>query len=248
MGMRLAEEPYVSINGEGEYVGNRVIFIRTQGCSVGCSWCDSKFTWQHNAGKLYSDSELNRVVTKLGVGSILWWTGGEPLEAWDDISMYIKAYRRKNLNIMVSAVPMYFDDFFDVIDHLVVDVKLKSARIQYNQIKVIDEYVSNVPDGNTMELKMVVGLDDIEEAMTVAELYEDLPITMQPLYHDEMAVRSMMRDKSEDEFADTFSRPKELSLESWYVKMMDKMGDRFNNVRLLPQLHKMIWPTKMRGV
>lgn len=38
-------EIFESIQGEGHYTGTPSIFIRFQGCDVGCHWCDTKHTW-----------------------------------------------------------------------------------------------------------------------------------------------------------------------------------------------------------
>lgn len=38
-------EMFQTLQGEGFYTGVPAIFIRLQGCPVGCSWCDTKHTW-----------------------------------------------------------------------------------------------------------------------------------------------------------------------------------------------------------
>lgn len=38
-------EIFETIQGEGVYTGVPAIFIRLQGCPVGCPWCDTKHTW-----------------------------------------------------------------------------------------------------------------------------------------------------------------------------------------------------------
>ncbi len=39
-------ELFETIQGEGSFTGQPAIFIRLQGCPVGCSWCDTKHTWE----------------------------------------------------------------------------------------------------------------------------------------------------------------------------------------------------------
>ena len=39
-------EIFETIQGEGSYTGVPAIFIRLQGCPVGCAWCDTKHTWE----------------------------------------------------------------------------------------------------------------------------------------------------------------------------------------------------------
>lgn len=36
---------FESLQGEGSYTGLPSIFVRLQGCPVGCPWCDTKHTW-----------------------------------------------------------------------------------------------------------------------------------------------------------------------------------------------------------
>ena len=38
-------EMFQTLQGEGFFTGVPAIFIRLQGCPVGCAWCDTKHTW-----------------------------------------------------------------------------------------------------------------------------------------------------------------------------------------------------------
>jgi 7-carboxy-7-deazaguanine synthase len=38
-------EIFESIQGEGSFTGAPSIFVRLQGCPVGCAWCDTKHSW-----------------------------------------------------------------------------------------------------------------------------------------------------------------------------------------------------------
>ena len=53
------KESFLSIQGEGYYVGQSSYFIRTQGCDIGCHWCDEPKSWKLNAGiKMTSNALL----------------------------------------------------------------------------------------------------------------------------------------------------------------------------------------------
>ncbi|AOW78986.1 7-cyano-7-deazaguanosine (preQ0) biosynthesis protein QueE [Colwellia sp. PAMC 20917] len=39
-------EIFETLQGEGTFTGQPSIFLRLQGCPVGCSWCDTKHTWE----------------------------------------------------------------------------------------------------------------------------------------------------------------------------------------------------------
>ncbi|PHM35698.1 7-carboxy-7-deazaguanine synthase QueE [Xenorhabdus innexi] len=44
-------EMFQTLQGEGVFTGVPAVFIRLQGCPVGCSWCDTKHTWEKEADK-----------------------------------------------------------------------------------------------------------------------------------------------------------------------------------------------------
>ncbi|ACY83889.1 7-carboxy-7-deazaguanine synthase QueE [Edwardsiella piscicida] len=54
-------EIFQSLQGEGFYTGVPAVFIRLQGCPVGCSWCDSQHTW-HQRPECQAD--LAQIVEK----------------------------------------------------------------------------------------------------------------------------------------------------------------------------------------
>ncbi|WP_406663600.1 7-carboxy-7-deazaguanine synthase QueE [Gallaecimonas sp. GXIMD1310] len=42
-------EIFETLQGEGRFSGLPAIFVRLQGCPVGCPWCDTKHTWEQRA-------------------------------------------------------------------------------------------------------------------------------------------------------------------------------------------------------
>ncbi len=76
---RIAETFY-SIQGEGVTAGLPAIFVRLQGCSVGCAWCDTKYSWDPAAGHEVSLDALFEEVAAYPCRRVV-ITGGEPLES-----------------------------------------------------------------------------------------------------------------------------------------------------------------------
>jgi 7-carboxy-7-deazaguanine synthase len=51
-------EIFATVQGEGFHVGTPSIFIRLQGCDVGCGWCDTKHTWSVRAAQESSAEQM----------------------------------------------------------------------------------------------------------------------------------------------------------------------------------------------
>ncbi|VTP60469.1 7-carboxy-7-deazaguanine synthase [Serratia rubidaea] len=54
-------EMFQTLQGEGYFTGVPAIFIRLQGCPVGCSWCDTKHTWEKDA---HREVDMQRILVK----------------------------------------------------------------------------------------------------------------------------------------------------------------------------------------
>jgi len=52
-------EVFQSIQGEGEFTGLPAIFVRLQGCDVGCAWCDTQHSWHIDPDNELSVSQLS---------------------------------------------------------------------------------------------------------------------------------------------------------------------------------------------
>ncbi len=90
-------EVFLTLQGEATHTGTPAIFIRLQGCDVGCPWCDTRHTWtlnkQHEVATLekanaklecwtiMSADELARQVSFIGKAARhVVITGGEPFQ------------------------------------------------------------------------------------------------------------------------------------------------------------------------
>lgn len=73
-------EIFHSLQGEGVRAGERCVFIRLQGCSLRCSWCDTAYALDHKKGGF--DMIGEEILSKIEEFdcNFIEFTGGEPLE------------------------------------------------------------------------------------------------------------------------------------------------------------------------
>lgn len=101
--MRVSEI-FETIQGEGPLTGTPSIFIRLQGCTVGCSWCDTKYTWDAKGGEEASIHRIfERIMKFVGITHVV-VTGGEPLEAPDFVELVGLLSKHKEVQIESAAV------------------------------------------------------------------------------------------------------------------------------------------------
>lgn len=70
-------EDFYSLQGEGFNTGKAAYFIRLGGCDIGCSWCDTKFSWNADFHKLTQTIDIVEKAASFPAKAIV-VTGGEP--------------------------------------------------------------------------------------------------------------------------------------------------------------------------
>ncbi len=71
-------EEFYTLQGEGFHTGKAAYFIRIGGCDVGCSWCDSKLSWNPAVFPPVNVDEIVKRAANLPAKAVV-VTGGEPL-------------------------------------------------------------------------------------------------------------------------------------------------------------------------
>lgn len=92
-------EIFYSIQGEGSHTGLPAVFVRLQGCSVRCDWCDTKYTWKKgdecriipihdvfvkdrkpHCTKISPNDLVVEIIRRFPFAPLVILTGGEPCE------------------------------------------------------------------------------------------------------------------------------------------------------------------------
>jgi 7-carboxy-7-deazaguanine synthase len=99
-------ELFYSIQGEGALVGVPSFFIRTSGCNLRCSWCDTPYTsWQPEGVEMSLDRILDEVRAHPMRHVVV--TGGEPMIAPEIIPL-CERLRDAGLHITVETAGTVF--------------------------------------------------------------------------------------------------------------------------------------------
>ncbi|HKX00584.1 MAG TPA: 7-carboxy-7-deazaguanine synthase QueE [Bryobacteraceae bacterium] len=94
-------EIFHSLQGEGSLIGVPSIFIRSSGCNLRCSWCDTPYTsWQPEGQHLSLDAILAQVAAYPSRHVVV--TGGEPMIA-PEIVPLTEQLRARGLHITIET-------------------------------------------------------------------------------------------------------------------------------------------------
>jgi len=102
-------EIFWSAQGEGVHSGYPAVFIRLSGCSLRCSYCDSRASWPPGRS-LRPDAIVATVAEKISAFPLarLVITGGEPLE--QDLQALVAALKRRDYFVAVETNGLHFQD------------------------------------------------------------------------------------------------------------------------------------------
>ncbi len=148
-GKHLINSIYRASEGEGIFVGRPQVFVRYQGCAVGCLNCDSKDTWEFSDSSAQSlDLILNQVYEEGFQGSIknVSITGGDPLHPAHVPHVFelVKRLKDKKYYINIEAAgTRVVDEIFDLVDFISFDFKTPSTGVKTplrNVSKMITQY------------------------------------------------------------------------------------------------------------
>lgn len=230
-----------TIQGEGMVVGRKTMFVRTAGCDYSCSWCDSAFTWDGSAKEEIEMLTADAITTRLketGGDQFdhVTISGGNPalLKKLDEL---IEALHELGIEVALETQGSRWQNWFNSIDDLTISPKPPSSKMSTNW-EILDDIITKLKKNNrhrNTSLKVVIFNDeDLTYAEKVHERYPEIPFFLQ-VGNDDLEeskvtnLASHLLDKYE-----------------WLIEKVVTSA-RLNHVRVLPQVHALVWGNK-RGV
>jgi len=222
-------EIFDSIQGEGIQIGMPMTFVRLAGCNLKCKWCDTKYAWKD--GKKMSTMDIVTKVNKEWVCI----TGGEPL--LQDLTDLVETLKWSRwLTIETNGTIFPSNDVLRAVDLWTVSPKFGSSGMQPN-LEVIEKFLRS---GVYLQLKFVIQngsdylmLKDLLRQLKSEDLYETA-IVLQP---EGSSVRS------DADIPQYLAKLRTLT----EVVTNDDFWREFDEVRVLPQLHRIVWTEVTRG-
>ncbi|MCP9772281.1 7-carboxy-7-deazaguanine synthase QueE [Synechococcus sp. Tobar12-5m-g] len=144
-------ETFHSLQGEGAHAGRSAFFIRLGGCTVGCSWCDTKHSWPAGVHPQTAITELAAravAATRAGAGFVV-ITGGEPLH--HNLDALCEALHPLTLHLETSGV----DPLSGRFDWITLSPKphrppSEEALGQCDELKVVVQGSADLPFAERM--------------------------------------------------------------------------------------------------
>ncbi|MBU9720882.1 MULTISPECIES: 7-carboxy-7-deazaguanine synthase QueE [Bacillaceae] len=228
-----------TIQGEGMVIGRKTMFVRTAGCDYSCDWCDSAFTWD-GTGKpdLMSAEKIWSVLSDIGEDhfSHVTISGGNPA-LLPQLSNLIQILKDNRIRIGVETQGSRWQDWLLHVDDLTISPKPPSSKMN-TDLDVLDQIIGNLVDGGRLKnisLKIVIfDEEDLEYAKQVHQRYSKVNLYLQVGNDDVTTVED-----------DVLTRHL-LQRYEWLINQVTANCD-WNDVRVLPQLHTLVWGNK-RGV
>lgn len=230
-----------TIQGEGMLIGQKTMFIRTAGCDYRCSWCDSAFTWDGSAKADIRYLTATEIITELnhiagGRFAHVTLSGGNPA-LLSKIGSLVALLKQAHIRMAVETQGSRWQDWLLDIEDVTLSPKPPSSNMTTNgkQLDIIVNRLWNRPQKYNLCLKVVVfNEEDFSYAIDIHERYPTVPFVMQV--------------GNEDLYSTENNQLVEKLL-GQYERLIERVAaePRLNHIRVLPQLHTLVWGNK-RGV
>ena len=228
-------EIFTSIEGEGILYGTKTLFVRFAGCPFSCFYCDTKESLPLDSGNEYSIEDAYKLIdTNIKDNTFkVNFTGGDPLVQHEAVAKLAKYVQNKKINTYLESScfdSTRFEYVLPFIDILKIEFKTKDSDFidSKNYEKLINNAMHclslSVSAKKTTYIKIVVS------SKTQLNDFKSL-------------VKQIFNIVSHNQLNGFVIQPtfgiSEPSLDL-LLKLYDLVYPYYDEVRIIPQLHKFI--------
>jgi 7-carboxy-7-deazaguanine synthase len=169
-------EIFYSIQGEGLLAGVPSVFVRTSGCNLRCTWCDTPYTsWKPEGEELPLDEILAKVTSYAPTHVVV--TGGEPMLTQNIVPL-TASLREMGLHVTIETAGTVYQPV--VCDLMSISPKLANSTphqrdggrfaVQHERLRYQRDVLKRLMAESPYQLKFVVcAPEDLEEINTIIQ-------------------------------------------------------------------------------
>jgi 7-carboxy-7-deazaguanine synthase len=172
-------EIFYSVQGEGGLVGVPSIFIRTSGCNLRCSWCDTPYASWHPEGEDLSIDRILERASEYKAARHVVLTGGEPMIAPGIVELS-ERLRERGMHITFETAGTVQAPV--ACDLMSISPKLSNStpegvfRAQHERLRIQPEVLRALTAAYPYQLKFVIASEpDLAEAQELIALLDAPP-------------------------------------------------------------------------
>jgi len=229
-------EIFLSIQGEGIYIGYPQLFIRFANCNLNCYYCDTLIK-NTKTGKLYKSQDnyqifqnpmsIEKLYEFIGCFENNYYhsialTGGEPLLAINFLREFLSHIKNKNIFLETNGtLPAALLEIIDFVDIISMDFKFNSVVRQSIDYSVYKEFI-NIALEKNLYIKIVVSDDLSDDDLKIFLEFgipNYIPIVIQPITTKENKIKVSAKK---------------------IIKIQQLLMQKFSDCRIIPQTHKFL--------
>jgi 7-carboxy-7-deazaguanine synthase len=175
--LRIAEIFY-SIQGEGSLVGVPSVFVRTSGCNLRCSWCDTPYTSWDPEGAEWTPERIAAETAAYPARHVV-VTGGEPMIAREIVDL-TRRLRERGLHITIETAGTVFApvecDLMSISPKLANSTPEGEWAARHERLRIQPEVLKRLMAAYPYQLKFVIARpEDMAEVRQLLRALEADP-------------------------------------------------------------------------
>jgi 7-carboxy-7-deazaguanine synthase len=229
-------EIFTSIEGEGIFFGTKTMFVRMAGCHLKCHWCDTTYALPLDSGSDYTIDEAKRLIREQLQPNTykVNFTGGEPLiqyEAVIELAKFVK--EEQGLRTYLESACFDSNRYVKVLPFIdICKVEFKMSDSQVIDVRHYDNLLRNE-------------FQCLESAIMNHKItYIKIVVSNSTnLFEFQGLVQNIFKHVKIENIAGFIIQPScgtnEPTVERLF-KFYDAIYPVYQDVRIIPQLHKLI--------
>jgi organic radical activating enzyme len=228
-------EIFTSLEGEGTLYGTKTLFVRLAGCPFTCFYCDTKEALPLESGKEYALQDAYRLIDKHLQDNTykVNFTGGEPLIQHEATAALAKHIQSKNIPTYLESSCFDAKKFAYVLPYTdYVKIELKTPDSEFVDARHYSVLLENALQclGLALASKKPTYIKIVVSSRTEIKQFEEL-------------VAKIFNAAKPKDLKGFIIQPtygtSEPSLQQLF-SLYDVVYPHFHEVRVVPQLHKLI--------